>query len=81
MKYIVICEGDKEYEDFETLEDARYYVINEINDNDNDADKFKLLKVSDEYEVVSSKKVLFSEKYKRRCSLFKSRGNLIPGVI
>ena len=61
MKYIVICEGDKEYEDFETLEDARYYVINEINDNDNDADKFKLLKVSDEYEVVSSKKVLFKK--------------------
>ena len=60
MKYIVISEFDNEYEEFDNLEEAREYVIDEI-DNGVDADKFKLLKVSDEYEVVSSKKVLFKK--------------------
>lgn len=60
MKYIAISEFDNEYEEFDNLEEAREYVIDEI-ENGVDADKFKLLKVLDEYEVVSSKKVLFKK--------------------
>ncbi|MCK9371101.1 hypothetical protein M0R04_14410 [Candidatus Dojkabacteria bacterium] len=62
MKYILLDTYSGTYEEFDTLEDARAFVIEKIDDNDDDdVTNYQLVKVSDEYEIISSKRVLFKK--------------------